>query len=85
MSDPPKIDYFDPHLAVKPKPTPFQRFVGCFGFLIYGLLALIFDAALIANLVWRRGGAPNGALAIFALIGGFCTWRAIAALVQFMR
>jgi len=84
MSDPPKIDYFDPHLAVKPKPTPFQRFVGCLGFLIYGLLALIFDGALIANL-FLRGRPPNWVLAIFALTGGFCTWRAIAALIQFMR
>ena len=84
MPDPPKLDYLDPHLTVKPKPTPFQRFVGCFGFLIYGLLALIFDGALIVNF-FMRGGAPNWVLAIFALIGGFCTWRAIAALIQFMR
>ena len=84
MSKPPKLDYLDPRLAAKPKPTTFQGIVGCFGFLIYGLLALIFDGALIANL-FLRGSVPNGVLAIFALIGGFCTWRAIAGFIQFMR
>lgn len=84
MSDPPKIDYFDPHLAVKPKPTTFQRIVGCLGFLIYGLLALILDGALIANLLWRNR-PPNWVLGICAVLGGFCTWRAIAGFIQFMR
>lgn len=84
MSEPPKIDYCDPHLAVKPKPTTFQRIVGCLGFLTYGLLALAFDGSMIA-IYLSRSGPPHWVLAIFALIGGFCTWRAIAGFIQFMR
>ena len=80
MSEPPKLDYLDPRLATKPKSTGGQRAVGCFGFLVYGLLALIFDGSFIANLA-RHGDAPLGVLAIFGLIGGFCTWCAIAALI----
>lgn len=83
MSEPPKLDYLDPRHAAKPRSTGSQRAVGCFGFLIYGLLALIFHSAFIANVISRE--APLGVLAVIALVAGFCTWRAIAGLIQFMR
>ena len=82
MSQPPKLDYLDPRHAAKLRSTGAQRAVGCFGFLIYGLFALMFDVSVIYNVKARQW---DPILAVIALIGGFCTWRAIAALIQFMR
>jgi hypothetical protein len=85
MPEPPKLDYRTPRDEQKPKSRPFQKGVGLAGFLLYSLLALAFDLTLVRVLLSGRRLPPLPMLVIVGGIGGFCTWRAIAGFMQFLR
>ena len=83
MPEPPKLDYFAP--AETKKKSAGKRVIGFFGFVVYGLLAFVIDSRFIFGFV-RWGRFPrNGIEWTFALAGAFCTWRAVAALIQLVR
>jgi len=85
MSEPPELNYRSP--SEKPHPKKGDRTIGLLGFFAYCLPAFLFDWLVIRSLTrmamfhWSLYRLEF--LAIPALIGAFCTWRAIVALLQF--
>jgi len=78
-----ELDYHIP--PEQPPVLPPRRWIGLAGFLVYAVIGIPLDALLIATLVegWRwRDVKP---IAIVGSIGLFCTWRAIAGLMQFFK
>jgi hypothetical protein len=89
MSEPPRLNYsFKP---AAPRPTRGQRVIGLLGFLAYCLPAFVFDlvtiklAAIAMGGVRQSFGYSTASLVTFGLLGIFCTWRAIAALIQLLK
>jgi hypothetical protein len=89
MSEPPKLDYWAG--SAKPRPTKGQRVIGLLGFLAYCLPAFLFDLIFIRlaylEVFFRVTIVrfPLGMLETTGAVGAFCTWRAIAALIQCIR
>lgn len=84
MSEPPKLDYWAG--SEKRRPNKSQRVIGLLGFLVYCLPAFLFDALVVWSAIKMARFSMMGRLSILimpAVIGGFCTWRAIAAIIQF--
>ena len=82
MPDPVKLEYSTP--TPKPKTPVSKRVIGLLGFLLYALPAFVFDAYFIL-IMYRFPNIPVAMVAVVGLIGGFCTWRAIAGLLQLFR
>lgn len=88
MEDPPKLDYATPQKDEPPPITTADRVIGFFGFVVYGLLTLLFGFASITAIsqIVGRGRFDNfPAFVIVFLIAAFCGWRAVAAFRQFLR
>jgi hypothetical protein len=84
MSDPPKLNYWSP--SAKRRSPKEYRFIGLLGCLAYCIPAFIFDVLVVAGIVglvrWPSLKDSMG-LTICAAVGAFCTWRAIAGIMQF--
>jgi hypothetical protein len=90
MSEPPKLNYETP--TPPPKHTKGEKVIGLFGFLAYLGPALLFDGMIVVLgiQIWRFGPGAYVCNAILPLVvllgmGGFCSWRAIVALMQLIK
>ena len=80
----PTLEYATPQ--EKPAGSSTRRVIGLAGFLAYGVLALIFDAATLINLIhWRESLSDFGPLLIVATIGLLCTFRAVVILIEYIK
>ena len=82
MPDPPTLAYSPGE--PKKRSTRGQKAIGLLGFLVYAVPAVAFDVTLIMGVVYGRH-PPARLVVIVASIGAFCTWRAIAGFLQFLR